>query len=145
MAQHTSLQPSFSLYSIGHRSMPKSDLKTSSKWMLIAAIGLLSLLFLVLFSLGFLLLSFGLLLSSTSFNRFCHSNASAVVIIKVPVGSCIRIVSAAGLDMFLFSQPDSSSLVSIVRCVQCGQKFWFGSEIWSFMEIFRIIFGQKIE
>ena len=30
------------------------------------------------------------------------------------------------------------------KIVQCVQKFWYGSEIWSFLEIFRIIFGQKI-
>ena len=29
--------------------------------------------------------------------------------------------------------------------IQCVQKLWSGSEIWSFMEIFRVVFGQKIE
>ena len=29
--------------------------------------------------------------------------------------------------------------------LHCVQKFWSGSEIWSFLDILRIIFGQKIE
>ena len=33
----------------------------------------------------------------------------------------------------------------MVSLVQCAHKFWSGTEIWSFLETLRIIFGQKIK
>ena len=35
--------------------------------------------------------------------------------------------------------------LGVLKLLQCVQKFVAGSEIWSFLDIFRIIFGQKVE